>query len=427
MDGVYLFCNPALAQLTGHAVEQIVGHVDADIAPIERAERYRQQDLTALASDQALRIHESIVDASGHRREHETYKIRLNDAAGRAVGVLGFARDVTAQRAADRQMRRVNRLYKVLTEVNSLIAARPPRERLFEQVCRGRGRRRRPAAGLDRRARPGLARVAAGGRGRRRGGLRLRMPPVDRRRAPRPRAGRARLPRWPAPGGARFRRPPHPGTLARPGRTLRPGGVEQLPDQGRRPDARGADGLLAPGRFLRRRAGGPARPTGRAARAGLGRHRGRGHARASHAGLARERGPLRGDVRDQPGGHGPGPDGRRALSARQPCLVRDAGLPAPSRCWAATAWSSACGATTWRASRRADSCASRGTWRASRPRSGAATARRGNDLLGRESEHRRRGLPGGELRRRDRATCTNRLLARQAQGWSRRCRAAPPS
>ncbi|MFO1336763.1 MAG: PAS domain-containing protein [Burkholderiaceae bacterium] len=136
MNGVYLFCNPALAQLTGHAVEQIVGQVDADIAPLERAERYRQQDLTALASDKPLRIHESIVDASGQRREHETYKIRLNDAAGRAVGVLGFARDVTAQRAADRQMRRVNRLYKVLTEVNSLIAARPARDRLFEQVCR---------------------------------------------------------------------------------------------------------------------------------------------------------------------------------------------------------------------------------------------------------------------------------------------------
>ncbi|HEX5685643.1 MAG TPA: PAS domain-containing protein [Ideonella sp.] len=135
LQGVYRFCNPALAHLLGRREEDVLGRVDADLTTHARAEDFRRNDLAALAADGPIRIEQQMPGPDNEMGSYEVIKTPLRDSTGRVIGVLGVARDMSVQRAAERRLIRINRLYKVLTEVNSLIAARPSRRRLFEQVC----------------------------------------------------------------------------------------------------------------------------------------------------------------------------------------------------------------------------------------------------------------------------------------------------
>jgi len=135
LQGVYRFCNPALARLLCRSEEDIVGHLDAELTSRARAEDFRRNDLAALAADGPIRIEQSMPSPDNDEGLYEVIKTPLRDSTGRVVGVLGVARDMSVQRAAERRLIRINRLYKVLTEVNSLIAARPSRSQLFQRVC----------------------------------------------------------------------------------------------------------------------------------------------------------------------------------------------------------------------------------------------------------------------------------------------------
>jgi two-component system sensor histidine kinase/response regulator len=135
LNGVYRFCNPPLARLLGRSEAQVLGHTDFDISTAERAEYFRRNDIAALARHEPLRIEQTMTGADGVERLYEVLKTPLRDAAGKPIGVLGIARDISGQRGTESRLVRLNRLYKVLTEVNALIAARPARAELFRRVC----------------------------------------------------------------------------------------------------------------------------------------------------------------------------------------------------------------------------------------------------------------------------------------------------
>ncbi|WP_374561922.1 PAS domain-containing protein [Ideonella sp.] len=135
LQGVYRFCNPALARLLGRSEADIVGHLDLDLTSQARAEAFRRNDLAALNAETPIRVEQSMPSAGDENGLYEVIKTPLRDSTGRVIGVLGVARDMSVQRAAERRLIRINRLYKVLTEVNGLIAARPDRRQLFQQVC----------------------------------------------------------------------------------------------------------------------------------------------------------------------------------------------------------------------------------------------------------------------------------------------------
>ncbi|HJV72570.1 PAS domain-containing protein [Ideonella sp.] len=136
LQGVYTFCNPALARLLGRPENEIVGRVDADLATPAQADAYRRNDLAALDADRPWRTEQAMPDATRPDGGlYEVIKTPLRDSTGRVVGVLGVARDMSVQRSTEGRLLRLNRLYKVLNEVNALIAARPGRAALFQQVC----------------------------------------------------------------------------------------------------------------------------------------------------------------------------------------------------------------------------------------------------------------------------------------------------
>jgi PAS domain S-box-containing protein len=136
LNGVYTFCNPALARLFGKAESEVIGRMDRDLTTPALAKAFRANDLATLEADGPMRLEQPMPRPGGQDIVlYEVIKTPLRDSTGRVVGVLGVARDMSVQRSTERRLVRLNRLYQVLTEVNALIAARPGRGELFQRVC----------------------------------------------------------------------------------------------------------------------------------------------------------------------------------------------------------------------------------------------------------------------------------------------------
>jgi len=100
----FLAVNQGFVQLFGlRSTDEVVGKNDFDIAPTELAEGYRADDRGVLASGNKKNVEEEIVDADGKRKWFETYKAPVFDAAGRVLGSVGFARDITGQKREERR------------------------------------------------------------------------------------------------------------------------------------------------------------------------------------------------------------------------------------------------------------------------------------------------------------------------------------
>lgn len=106
VNGVFLSCNPQFERLVGLAERDIVGKTDDNFVDRKLAELFREKDRQALAAG-APRASEEWVTfaADGYRGLFETIKTPMRDQAGRLIGVLGVARDITERHKADEQLR----------------------------------------------------------------------------------------------------------------------------------------------------------------------------------------------------------------------------------------------------------------------------------------------------------------------------------
>ncbi len=108
-EGVYLACNPRFESLVGAQEAALLGKTDFDLFPRELAEYFRANDRAALAASQPVAEVEGEVSfADGHREILQPLKTPVRDGAGRLVGVLGIARDITAVKAAETELRARN-------------------------------------------------------------------------------------------------------------------------------------------------------------------------------------------------------------------------------------------------------------------------------------------------------------------------------
>ncbi|SEG13603.1 response regulator [Thauera chlorobenzoica] len=96
-EGRFLACNPRASALFGPRAKDVTGGTDANPADPEQAARFRRHELAVLAAGHPIRTVEALHFASdGHRERAETIRTPICDAHGKAVGVLGIARDMTA-------------------------------------------------------------------------------------------------------------------------------------------------------------------------------------------------------------------------------------------------------------------------------------------------------------------------------------------
>ncbi len=96
-QGVYLFCNRAMANFCGFSVGEIVGSTDYDLFSRDAAEAYRAKDHQILSTGMALRYDNLIIS---QQRLLETIKTPVAGGVGELIGVLGIAHDVTEERRA---------------------------------------------------------------------------------------------------------------------------------------------------------------------------------------------------------------------------------------------------------------------------------------------------------------------------------------
>ncbi len=106
LTGVYLDCNPEFERFFGATVAEISGKTDYDFVGRLQADAFRENDAAALASDTPCMNEEFVNYASdGHGVLLETIKTPMRDAAGNVTGVLGIARNITARRDVEDQLR----------------------------------------------------------------------------------------------------------------------------------------------------------------------------------------------------------------------------------------------------------------------------------------------------------------------------------
>jgi PAS domain S-box-containing protein len=107
--GRHVFANPALAELAGLSIEEILGKNDFDlVADKAQAEAYRADDLAVIQSGSKMVISEEPrTDLSGRTRFLQTIKIPFTETETGGPAVLGVCMDITDRKRADARFRRL--------------------------------------------------------------------------------------------------------------------------------------------------------------------------------------------------------------------------------------------------------------------------------------------------------------------------------
>jgi PAS domain S-box-containing protein len=101
--GQHIFANPALAQIAGLSIEEILGKTDFDLGPDKaQTEAFRADDLTIVHSKSKLSKVEKRTDFTGRTRILQTIKVPFTVAETGEAAVLGVCMDITeSKRAAE--------------------------------------------------------------------------------------------------------------------------------------------------------------------------------------------------------------------------------------------------------------------------------------------------------------------------------------
>jgi len=136
-EGVFLACNHRFEQFIGAPEARIVGRTERDFLAPQLSEELAAIDRRAAAVGRPLTHRFTLTYASdGHQEFVESLHTPVLGPGGELAGVLSIARDVTQRRDDERHLRRLNRLYQVLTNVHAAIARAQAPGPLFEAICR---------------------------------------------------------------------------------------------------------------------------------------------------------------------------------------------------------------------------------------------------------------------------------------------------
>ena len=104
LKGRFLAANPATARLMGAASSRsLIGKTDFDFLPPVDAQRFRADEVAALAADQAMTVEQEL-----HRDDGvvglSTLKLPLRDQRGQVIGLITHNRDVTMRKRLEQEL-----------------------------------------------------------------------------------------------------------------------------------------------------------------------------------------------------------------------------------------------------------------------------------------------------------------------------------
>ncbi|UCU97346.1 EAL domain-containing protein [Acidovorax radicis] len=136
-EGRITYCNDYLLRLTGWQREEVFGRNWFDLfVPAELA-HVRGVFADVLADrPSAWHYDNEILTRSGGRRLVHWNNTVLRSVGGQVTGVAALGEDITERREADRRIKRLNRVYAMLSGINTLIVRVRQRDELFREACR---------------------------------------------------------------------------------------------------------------------------------------------------------------------------------------------------------------------------------------------------------------------------------------------------
>lgn len=106
IDGRYLFGNKALCEFVGCEPGQLIGRTDADLFDAAMASCFAHQDMATGLGDGLKVFEQSVHDhRSGRTLLLQVSKTMVSEGQDTPIGIMGIARDITQQRARDRELR----------------------------------------------------------------------------------------------------------------------------------------------------------------------------------------------------------------------------------------------------------------------------------------------------------------------------------
>ena len=136
VDGKFLACNVRFERFIGAPENELLGHPASAFLPAAVAAEFAAADQRAIEVRAPVPHQFTLTYAhDGHQEQVESLHTPVFGSHGELTGVLSIGRDVTQRRDDERHLRRLNRLYQVLTNVHAAIARERAPEPLFTAIC----------------------------------------------------------------------------------------------------------------------------------------------------------------------------------------------------------------------------------------------------------------------------------------------------
>src|SRR6202140_4283502 len=137
-NGDISYCNDYLLDLTGWPRDQVLGQSFFKLfIPPDLDSEVRLVFSAMLDNVSVAWHHENdILTRSGERRLIRWNNSLLRSSDGEAIGVASIGEDLTEKKRDEIRIKRLNRVYAMLSQINALIARERERGELFSEACR---------------------------------------------------------------------------------------------------------------------------------------------------------------------------------------------------------------------------------------------------------------------------------------------------
>ena len=136
-DARITFCNEFLLHLTGRQLDDVIGQNWFELfIPPELRKTKEIFEMVLHKQPKAWHHENEILTRSGKRRLIRWNTSLLRSEAGDAIGVASIGEDITELKQIEVSIKRLNRVYAVLSGINTLIVRSSDRDELFKGVCR---------------------------------------------------------------------------------------------------------------------------------------------------------------------------------------------------------------------------------------------------------------------------------------------------
>ena len=136
LDGRFLACNVRFERFIGAPENKLLGQPASAFLPAAIAAEFAAADQRATEARAPVPHQFTLTYAhDGHQELVESLHTPVFGSHGELTGVLSIGRDVTQRRDDERHLRRLNRLYQVLTNVHAAIARERAADPLFAAIC----------------------------------------------------------------------------------------------------------------------------------------------------------------------------------------------------------------------------------------------------------------------------------------------------